>query len=425
MKKTILSAALLALASLNSYGQTRAEFDAAVNKFQSQYNNKQYADIFNSLSERIKGMMPLEQTKTAMAQLNSQAGDLQSYSFVKQEQQMSYYKADFAKAPMTLVISLDKEKKLETFRFLPYKDEATKNTAPAEKSNYIFESPSGNIYGTLVTPDGDKQVPVVLIIAGSGPTDRNCNQEGVQTNAFKMLADSLRKAGIASVRYDKRGVGESKTAAKREEDVRFDDMVNDAAGFVKMLKSDNRFSSVVVLGHSEGSLVGMMAANKASAGGYVSVAGIGEKAAGAIVRQLAAQSEELSLNAAYMLDSLSKGHTVTSYHRDLGMLFRPSVQPYMKSWLKIDPREEIAKLKCPVLIVQGTTDLQVPTEQAELLKSASPRATVKMIQGMNHVLKQAPADREKNLATYNDPKLALSPGLAPAVAEFVRATTKK
>jgi len=422
MKKTILSAVLIVAAAITSFAQTRTDVDAAVNRFQSLYNNKQYQDIFNSLSERIKTMMTLEQTKTAMGQLNAQAGQLRSYTFSKEEKEVSFYKAEFEKATMTLAISLDKDNKMETFRFLPY--QGAKSDA-AEKSNFIYESKTGNIYGTLEMPESNKPVPAVLIIAGSGPTDRNCNQAGVQTNAFKMLADSLKKAGIATVRYDKRGIGESAAAMKNEEDMRFEDLVNDAAGFVKMMKSDKRFSNVIVAGHSEGSLVGMMAAKKAHADGYISIAGISEKAGGPIVRQLASQSEELSLNAAYVLDSLDKGYSVSSYHPDLASIFRPSVQPYLKSWLKYDPKIEIAKLDCLVLILQGTTDLQVSAEHAEALKSAYPRATLKMIKGMNHVLKQAPEDREKNLATYNNPKLPLSPELAPAIVAFVKSADKK
>jgi uncharacterized protein len=422
MKKTFLSAILIVAAALVSIAQTRKDIDESVNKFMSQYNNKQYQDIFNGMSERIKGMMTPEQTKMAMSQLSEQAGQLKMYLFMKEEKGVSYYKTEFEKATMTLAISLDKDNKMDAFRFLPYQEA---QTGTKEKSNFIYESKTGNIYGTLELPEGNKPVPVVLIIAGSGPTDRNCNQAGVQTNAFKMLADSLKKEGIASVRYDKRGVGESASAMKNEEDLRFDDMANDAAGFVKMLKNDKRFTSVIVAGHSEGSLVGMIAAKKAHADGYISIAGISEKASGTIVRQLAEQSEELSLNAAYMLDSLTKGFNVSSYHPDLASMFRPSVQPYLKSWLKYDPKEEIIKLDCPVLIIQGTTDIQVPQDHAEALKAAYPRATLKIIEGMNHILKQAPKDREKNIATYNQPTLPLSAGITPAITSFVKATDKK
>jgi len=268
-------------------------------------------------------------------------------------------------------------------------------------------------------PDAKKPVPVVLMVAGSGPTDRNCNQQGMETNTFKMIADSLRKAGIASVRYDKRGVGESAAALNDESKLVFDDMVKDAAGFIKMLKADKRFSHVIVMGHSEGSLVGMMAAARENAAAYISVAGLGERADKIIVRQIAAQSEELSLKAAFMLDSMQKGNNVQNVDPALQSLFRPSVQPYIKSWIKHDPQEEIKKLSCPVLVLQGTTDLQVPTEEADLLKAAYPKATLKIVDGMNHVLKAAPADRAANIATYTQPGLPVSKDATTALVSFV------
>ncbi len=416
MKKHILSALLLLLASVNLNAQSRSEVDQALNKFQSQYNNKQYSDIYKNFSDRITKQINEEMIKKTMAQQFDQFGDLKSYSHVKEEGQFSYYNVVFTKTTQTLVMSLDESKKIEVFRFVPY----TPDGAPRIQSNIAYESPNGKIYGSLEMPDAKQPVPVVLIIAGSGPTDRNCNQQGMQTNTFRMIADSLRKAGIASVRYDKRGVGESAGALQDESKLVFDDMVRDAAGFIKMLKADKRFSHVIVMGHSEGSLVGMIAAARENAAAYVSVAGIGERADAIIVRQIAAQSEELSLKAAFMLDSMQKGNTVKNIDPALQSLFRPSVQPYMQSWIKYNPQDEIKKLSCPVLILQGSTDLQVPVDEAEMLKAACPKATLKIIDGVNHVLKPAPADRAENIATYNKADLPVSKEVTTALATFVK-----
>ncbi len=418
MKKVFLSASLFIAAAMNLSAQTKADFDKAVNMFQSQYNNKQYNDIYNTFSDRIKKAITPEKTGETMGMQYNQFGELKTYSYVKQEGQFNYYKLNFANTVQTLVISLDKTNKLEAFRFIPY----TEAGAPKVASNFIYKSPTGNLYGTLEAPEGTKAVPVVLLIAGSGPTDRNCNQATMETNAFKMLADSLKKAGIASVRYDKRGVGESAGSLKDENGLLFEDMVNDAAGFVKMLKNDKRFSSVIVAGHSEGSLVGMMAAAREKANGYISIAGLGDKADKIIVRQIAAQSEELSLKAAFIMDSMSKGHTVKNVDPSLASLFRPEIQPYIKSWIKLDPSEEIKKLSCPVLVIQGNNDLQVPTEEADILKAAYPKATVKVIKDMNHVLKLAPADRVGNMTTYTKASLPISAEFSKSVVAFVTAT---
>lgn len=418
MKKNFFVTILLvACVIANTFAQDHASVDAAVNKFQTLYNSNQTENIFNMLSDKIKTLMPLDKTTQVMGQLHQQVGELKSYSHLKQEEHINYYKATFEKAALTLVVSVDKENKLETFRFVPYKDE----TNAAEKSNFIYKSPDGDIYGSLVLPnDITKPVPVVLIIAGSGPTDRNCNQATMKCNAFKMLADSLQKAGIASVRYDKRGVGESAGAVKDAGKLVFEDMVNDATGIVKMLKADKRFSSVIVLGHSEGSLIGMLAAKRENADGYISVAGIAERADKIIVQQIATQSVELSIKASTSLDSLTKGYQVKNVDPDLANIFAPAVQPYIISWLKYEPQTEIKKLSIPVLIVQGTTDIQVGIAEAEKLKKAYPKATYKIVNGMNHPLKQAPENREQNMATYSNPTLPLSAGLMPAITGFVQ-----
>jgi pimeloyl-ACP methyl ester carboxylesterase len=421
--RLFLSLSLFLLLTNIAGAQSRADVDMAVNKFQTLYNNKKYEDVFNMFAPRIQSLLPLPKTQEMMEKLTQQVGEMKAYSFTKQEQQASYYKATFANAALTMVVGLDKDSKLEVFRFLPLQEE---NSNLSDNSNFIYKSPSGNIKGAIQAPESKKPIPVVLIIAGSGPTDRNGNQATtVNSNAYKMIADSLFNAGIASLCYDKRGVEGSASALKDESKLKFEDMVNDAVGIVKMLKNDNRFSSVYILGHSEGSLVGMLAAAKEPVAGYISVAGIAERADKIIVRQIAAQSEELSLKAAFMLDSLQNGYELKNVDETLAPLFRPSIQPYIASWIKYDPQDEIKKLAIPVLILQGTTDIQVAAEEADKLKAAYPKATLKVIQGMNHALKNAPADRAKNLATYTNPKLPISNGFMPSLIDFVKTNTAK
>lgn len=421
--RLFLTLSFCLLLTIIAGAQSRADVDMAVNKFQTLYNNKQYEDVFNMFAPRIQSLLPLPKTQEMMEKLTQQVGEMKSYTFTKQDQQAYYYKATFANTALTLVAGLDKDNKLEVFRFLPLQEE---NSNLPDNSNFTYKSPSGNIKGTIQAPESKKPIPVVLIIAGSGPTDRNGNQATtVNSNAYKMIADSLFNAGIASLCYDKRGVAASASALKDESKLKFEDMVNDAVGIVKMLKNDNRFSSVYILGHSEGSLIGMLAAAKEPVVGYISVAGIAERADKIIVRQIAAQSEELSLKAAFMLDSLQNGHELKNVDETLAPLFRPSVQPYIASWIKYDPQDEIKKLAIPVLILQGTTDIQVAAEEADKLKAAYPKATLKVIQGMNHALKNAPADRAKNLATYTNPKLPLCKGFMPSLIDFVKTTATK
>ncbi len=288
------------------------------------------------------------------------------------------------------------------------------------ESPVVLQTSTGDIHGTLAIPKQDNQMPVALIIAGSGPTDRNGNSILTQNDALKKIAHGLADNGIASLRYDKRGIMASGKAMKKESDLRFQDYIDDAAGWIEMLKKDKRFSSVIVIGHSEGSLIGMVAAAQAGAMKYISIAGAGSPIDKVLLDQLKAGSQELYDLAVPVVDSLKQGLTVKKVDIKLFAYFRPSVQPFMMSWLKMNPQEEIKKLKIPVLIIQGTTDLQVPEAEAEKLKAANPKAELFIIPKMNHVLKIVEGDRAANAATYKDPSLPLAPGLVEKIAGFIK-----
>jgi hypothetical protein len=284
----------------------------------------------------------------------------------------------------------------------------------------VLKTPTGEIHGTLLIPEAKTPVQVALIIAGSGPTDRDGNNPMMKNNSLKMLAESLAKNGIASLRYDKRGIAASKTAAASEADLRFETYIKDAFDWIELLAADKRFSTVVVIGHSEGSLIGMAASQNQKVSKFVSVAGVGQAADKTIREQLAAQPPMVLEQSTPILDELVKGNTVENVPQMLMPLFRPSVQPYMISWFKYDPQKEIVKLKKPVLIVQGATDIQVTVADANRLQAAKPDAKMVQIEGMNHVLKAAEADRMKNIQTYSQPDLPLHPELAPAIVSFIQ-----
>jgi hypothetical protein len=418
MKRLILSLFSVSLLT-TAHAQTRQDFEKAINRFQTFLNNEQTDSIYSMLSERGKTMMPIEKAKQAFIGLHKQLGTFKSYEFINQESSLATCKSFFDNGVLTLFVSLNSEMLFENLRFLPYKDKS--EVSKSSKTNFTLKTQTGNINGTLEIPDVTSKMPVVLIIAGSGPTDRDCNNAlGAKTNAFLMLADSLKKAGIASLRYDKRGVGESAAAAINSGNGTLDELISDASGCIKMLKADPRFSSVYVLGHSEGSLVGMVAANREQANGYISLSGAGRTTDKLIREQLDAQSKEMGAKAGIIMDSIKKGYKVLDVPEELSMLFNPGVQPFLRSCMKYDPIAEIKKLKIPVMIAQGTTDLQIAVKDAELLKKAVPKAKLTLVEGMNHILKQAPADREQNFATYNNPELPLSAGVANAIVSFIK-----
>lgn len=297
-------------------------------------------------------------------------------------------------------------------------------------SRMLLETPTGTLAGTLHLPTVEPPFPVALIISGSGPTDRDGNSPMLagHNDSLKMLAESLAALGIASLRYDKRGIGESREAGLDEAAMTFDVAVDDAVRWLELLGADPRFSRTLVVGHSEGSLVGMLASARSAVAAFVSLEGAGRPAADVLRSQLQAQlPAELMAEVDAVTRELEAGRTVDPLPPGLAgvpqvgqALFRQSVQPYLVSWFRFDPAEALARLTIPCLVVQGTTDLQVPVEDGERLAAATEHATLARIEGMNHVLKTAPAEKDANLAAYGDPSLPLAPGLVAAMRAFLQ-----
>jgi len=167
-----------------------------------------------------------------------------------------------------------------------------------------------------------------------------------------------------------------------------------------------------------------VAAQKLAADGYISIAGPGSPAGKVILEQLRAQAPpDLMKQVEEIVASLERGQLVANTPPQLAALFRNSVQPYLISWLKYDPAAEIAKLKKPVLILQGDTDVQVHVADAKLLAAAQPAGKVVIVNGMNHVFKLVEAGRAQQLASYGDPTLPVAPKLITEVADFVKAVS--
>lgn len=278
---------------------------------------------------------------------------------------------------------------------------------------------NGTLKGTLLIPKSEEKIPVALIIAGSGPTDRNGNNMMMTNNHLKLLAEGLAEKGIASLRYDKRGIGESAQPDVDESEYRFEDGVSDAVGWLHQLQEDPRFSERVLIGHSEGSLLGMLACQTALVDKYVSLAGAGQNASDILKEQLGKQSASLLEEAMPFFEKLEKGEMVSEVPFSLLSIFRPSVQPYIISWIKYDPKAEIAKLAIPILLIHGTTDIQLKVTEAELLLEGNSKGQLHLIEGMNHILKTADEAYLPNLQTYSNPDLPLAEGLIDVLAEFI------
>ena len=297
------------------------------------------------------------------------------------------------------------------------------SAAKATEEPITLTTPTGKIHGMLMLPDSGTPCPVVVIIAGSGPTDMDGNTigSGYSNNSLKMLAEGLAANGIASVRYDKRGIGKSHEAGTKEEELRFGHYIDDATAWADKLGNDSRFSKVVIAGHSEGSLIGMVASRKSSAvKAYISIAGCGRPAYEVIEEQLKRQPEQVQREAAAINRELREGHTTDDVPHYLAPLYRKSVQPYLISWFRYNPAEEIAKLTIPVLIVQGDKDIQVTVSEAERLRMARIFSSYHIIPGMNHVLKHCEStDQFVQLQSYQDPALPIKTELIEAVTRFI------
>jgi pimeloyl-ACP methyl ester carboxylesterase len=285
-----------------------------------------------------------------------------------------------------------------------------------------LETPTGTIRGTLTTPAGASKSPVVLIVAGSGPTDRNGNSPLLtgRNDSLQLLAQALATAGFASLRYDKRGIAGSAAAGASERDLRIDDYVNDAALWVRQLAKDSRFTGVAILGHSEGSLIGMLAAQRSPAQAFVSVAGPAEQASAILRRQLLGRlPADLAARSDAILAALEAGNLVDDVPPQLLALYRPSVQPYLVSWFQYTPSQELARLRIPCLVLQGDTDIQVGVPDAQALHAARPECGLTIVPGMNHVMKLVAADRPQQIASYADPSLPIAEPLVRALEQFL------
>jgi pimeloyl-ACP methyl ester carboxylesterase len=282
-----------------------------------------------------------------------------------------------------------------------------------------LKTSNGKLYGTLLQPEVKKSVPVVLIIAGSGPTDRNGNSGLIQTNMYKMMAEELLEKNIASLRFDKQGVGESAETKKEEDELIFEDLVSDVEAWISILQKNKDFSEVIIAGHSEGSLIGMLAAQNTKVDKFISIAGAGRPIDEILLEQISKQSGKYIPESKSIIKSLKKGERVDTVSTALQAIFRPSVQNYLISWMKYDPVKELAELEIPYMIIQGTTDIQVPIEDARLLNEAHEKDNLILIENLNHVLKSAPGDRAENMKTYYNPKLPLHKEVMDPITTFI------
>ncbi len=275
------------------------------------------------------------------------------------------------------------------------------------------------INGSLFSPlHSNNKTNLVILIAGSGPTDRNGNQSGMTNNSLKLLAEALAQNGISVFSYDKRIIAQIKAKTVNEKELSFDDFIKDAKDVIQFFKNQKRYNKITIAGHSEGSLIGMVAALD-EADAFISIAGAGRPIDFVLVDQIEKQAPFLKEEVKQDLALLKEGKTFELKNQLLASLFRESVQPYMISWIKHVPQDEIRKLRIPVLILNGTKDLQVTTSEAQLLKSAKPNASLVIIDNMNHIFKEIKGDDIENKNSYSNPELPIMLELVASISGFI------
>jgi alpha/beta superfamily hydrolase len=290
----------------------------------------------------------------------------------------------------------------------------------AQESSFTKQDISVNkhIDGTLLSPNNVKKPNLAIIIAGSGPTDRDGNQNFLKNNSLKKLAVNLTNNNIATYRYDKRIVKQLKSN-NLDKNIIFDHFVTDAKSVIDYFKSTKNFNKIYVIGHSQGSLVGMLAA-KDRADGFISLAGAGQSIDQVIIEQVNKTAPNFTEDTKRIFKTLKEGKTTTDYPMALSSIFNIEIQKFMINWMKYNPTEVLSTLNIPVLVINGTKDLQVSENEAKLLKEANKDATLKIIENMNHVLVTIEGDDLENSKSYAETQRPIAEGLIDTITNFIK-----
>ena len=274
------------------------------------------------------------------------------------------------------------------------------------------------IHGSLLKHKKSKS-DLVVIIPGSGPTDRNGNNSSIKSDYLKLLSQELYKYKISSFRYDKRGVAESLGNIKLANEIKFQDFVKDVKEIIKYFRQSNHYNSITLIGHSEGSLIGMIASQTSDVDKFVSIAGAGEDYLTVIQRQLSNQAPYIKSMSDPIIEQLRNKKLVDSIPPLINNLFGSSIQEFLIDAASFNPSTEISKLNIPILIAQGTNDIQIEIKDAQILHDAAINSRLEIIQGMNHVFRQASENFILNLQTYGNPDLPIDKSLVNIIVEFI------
>jgi pimeloyl-ACP methyl ester carboxylesterase len=292
-------------------------------------------------------------------------------------------------------------------------------SSAASATGVATEFEVNGLHGTLAMPAPGGPFPAALILAGSGPTDRDGNSSlGLKTDMYRLLSDALVADGVACARYDKRGIGASSKAGRPEEELRIGEFADDTVAIASWLVRQPNVSGISLIGHSEGGLLALMAAPRIKPKAVVLLATPGRKFAALLRDQFARPGlpAGVAAEAQRLISDLERGDPVGEVSPLLRAVFRPSVQPFLKSLMAIDPPQLIERLEQHVLIVGGGRDLQVGRTDFDTLAATRTDAEAYWDPSMGHTLKSTRSAQE----AYTNARIPLAAGLAERVADFVK-----
>lgn len=292
-----------------------------------------------------------------------------------------------------------------------------------QEQNYVeseLKIPTNSvaINGTLLNVSEVKKSPLVIIIPGSGPTDRDGNNAMMKNNSLKFLAENLSSKNISTYRFDKSVLSYNSENIEKLDSLSFETFINEAKTVLRFFKKSNNYSKIIVAGHSQGSLVGLLASqNKAD--GFISLAGAGRSIDNILIEQISKQAPFLKEETERIIDQLKQGVIVEDYNELLKSLFNKKTQPFLMSWIKYNPQEQIKKLTIPILIINGSNDIQVAATEGELLHKSAQSSQLQIIENMNHLFKEIKGDINENMLSYNNPNLPVMEELINIITTFV------
>lgn len=423
-----LLSVVLGMISFPLFAQNNIE---KVIEFNKLIENKSFEAARNLFAPNVKDQISTAVFPTIIEQINTVGkGNVSSYEIISKDSNEVTIMAHWNYPTMIIkmMYHFDNQQLLDGFRMVGVQDKSKEQEVLTDKLSKIVgvNVGDGTLYGTFKEAmTSDKHLPLVIMIAGSGPTDRNGNNNmGLLTNNFMQLADSLSNHNIHSYRYDKRLIGQSTDFKLGESALQFDMYILDVVKIINHFEALG-YHNIYVAGHSEGALIGLNACLKKKVKGYISICGMANDMGTTIEQQLKSNPDvdpKLLSESTKIIKALKSGNKVETISNDLMVLFRPEIQPYLMSAFKHHPAQEIKSLQVPSLIIGGGADLQVSDADATILKqNAIKSSKLLIIKDLNHVLKQVdPSDKTANMATYNNGDLGLHPGFVKAMINFIK-----